>query len=89
LARTKSFHGWQCFFEGISACSQSGNHPYRYLAKCGYKKDIKRKYLITLLYFWLQIENKILKSDNFYFFVSPMAIENLQKSLYFTTNFNG
>jgi hypothetical protein len=75
LARTKKIVPsvvvwWWCvfFYKEISVCSQSGNHPYEDLAKSGYQPDIKHKSLITLLYFWLQIENKILKSGNFYLF---------------------
>jgi hypothetical protein len=50
--------------------SQSGDHPYdddeksgyclkEDLAKSGYKPDVKYKFLIIFLYFWLQNENHI------------------------------
>ncbi len=48
--------GGMVFFRNFSL-QPNGNHSYGDLAKSGYQPDIKHKYLITLLYFWLQIEN--------------------------------
>jgi hypothetical protein len=39
-----------------------GDHPWEQLAKSGYKSEIKSKYLIILLYFWLHNENQIIES---------------------------
>jgi hypothetical protein len=38
---------------------KSGNHQKEYLAKSGYKPEIKYKSLIILLFFWLNNENQI------------------------------
>jgi hypothetical protein len=40
-------------------CRKSGNHQKEYLAKSGYKPEIKYKSLIILLFFWLNNENQI------------------------------
>jgi len=49
------FIGYSCpiLFLWILWCSQSSNCPYKYLAKSGYKSDVKYKKLIYLSYFWL------------------------------------
>jgi hypothetical protein len=40
---------------------KNGDHTQGNLAKSGYKQDMEYKYLINLLYLWLQSENQICK----------------------------
>jgi hypothetical protein len=56
------------FALGIILCSLSGNHPEEYLAKSGYKSDLRYKSLINLLYLWLQTEHQQYESDLFCYF---------------------
>jgi hypothetical protein len=46
---------WQSMYIEL----QVGNHPKKYLAKLGYKPDMKYKSLIIFLCFWLHPENQI------------------------------
>jgi hypothetical protein len=50
------------FASKIGKTQKSGDHRQEDLAKSGYKSDTTYKYLIALLYFWLQTENQINKS---------------------------
>jgi hypothetical protein len=40
---------------------KDGNHTQEDLTKFGYNQDMEYKYLINLLYLWLQVENQICK----------------------------
>jgi len=40
---------------------KDGNHTQENLAKSNYNQDMEYKYLINLLYLWLQVENQICK----------------------------
>jgi hypothetical protein len=40
---------------------KNGDHIQEDIAKFGYNQDMEYKYLINLLYLWLQIENQIRK----------------------------
>jgi hypothetical protein len=47
--------------------------PKEDFIKSGYKPDMKYKYLIVLLIFWLLIENQTQKSDDYYFWLLKMS----------------
>jgi hypothetical protein len=53
---------WQ---SSIGRCRKSDACPKEDLAKSGYKPDMKYKFLIILLYSWLQTETKYRNLVNF------------------------
>jgi hypothetical protein len=54
-----------------------------YLAKSGYKPDMKDKSLNIYLDLWLYIKNKIQRFGDFYFSFSLLTIETPTRSLHF------
>ncbi len=58
---------WQ---SSIGRCRKICDHPQEHLAKSDYKSEIKSKYLIILLYFWLHNENQIIEYGDLKLFFS-------------------
>jgi hypothetical protein len=50
-----------------------GNHPYKDLAKYGYKLDMKYKSLVILLYFGYTLQPKYKNLARFLFFFFPLT----------------
>jgi hypothetical protein len=55
---------WQLSIRG---CGKNGNSSHENIVKFGYKLDMKYKYLINLLYLWLNIEKNYKNLVNFIF----------------------
>jgi hypothetical protein len=57
----------------FGTCRKSGKHQKEYLAKSGYKPEIKYKSLIILLFVWGHNESQIQESgDSYFLFFSPL-----------------